>query len=43
MRCLYREKIHKCGELLEVDIFPVLNISAGAARKENRQQKHSSD
>ena len=33
MRCLYREKIHKCGEFLEVDIFPVFEYQRGRSKK----------
>lgn len=33
MRCLYREKIHKCGDFLEVDIFPVFQYQRGRSKK----------
>lgn len=33
MRCLYREKRYKCGEYLEVDIFPVFEYQRGRSKK----------
>lgn len=33
MRCLYREKRHKCGKYLEVDVFPVLEYQHGRSKK----------
>lgn len=33
MRCLYREKMHKCGDYLEIDIFPVFEKSKGRGKK----------
>lgn len=40
MRCLYREKIYRCGDYLEVDIFPVYSQS-GRGRK--RRAKPTSE
>lgn len=33
MRCRYRENIYKCGEYLEVDIFPVFHRGSSRRRK----------
>lgn len=32
MKCLYREKIYRCGEYLEVEIFPVFKKANGSRR-----------
>lgn len=33
MRCLYREKIHECGDYLEVDIYPVFKKQKGRQKR----------
>ncbi len=33
MRCLYREKRYKCGDYLEVDIYPVFEYQRGRSKK----------
>ena len=33
MRCLYREKIHECGDYLEIDIFPVYKKAKSRGKK----------
>ena len=32
MKCLYREKIYRCGEYLEVEVFPVFKKASGGRR-----------
>ena len=32
MKCLYREKIYRCGEYLEVEVFPVFKKANGGRR-----------
>ena len=33
MRCLYREKMHKCGNYLEIDIYPVFETAKGRSKR----------
>ncbi len=36
MRCRYREKIYRCGDYLEVDVFPVFSKASGRRKKRYR-------
>ena len=41
MRCRYREKIYKCGEYLEADIYPVFHQGGGKVRRRARYKPTS--
>jgi hypothetical protein len=41
MRCRYREKIYKCGEYLEADIYPVFHQGGGKSRRKARYKPTS--
>lgn len=41
MRCRYREKIYKCGEYLEAEIYPVFHQGGGRSRRKARYKPTS--
>lgn len=41
MRCRYREKVYKCGEYLEAEIFPVFHAGGGKSRRRARYKPTS--
>lgn len=41
MRCRYREKVYKCGEYLEADIYPVFHEGGGKSRRRARYKPTS--
>ncbi len=41
MRCRYREKIYKCGDYLESEIYPVFNTVGGKTRRRAKYKETS--
>ena len=43
MRCLYREQIYRCGNYVDISIYPVWNTSRTNTRRKSKYKPTSED